>query len=61
MTGSGIFAAGADGEAEEPGSAAAPGRAAPRNYQVLACLLARSREMQWSEFTRLGVFSLALD
>lgn len=55
MTGSGIFAAGADGEAEEPG------RAAPRNYQVLACLLARSREMQWSEFTRLGVFSLALE
>ncbi|KAB8092033.1 hypothetical protein EE612_017781 [Oryza sativa] len=33
MTGSGIFAAGADGEAEETGSAAAPGRAAPRNYQ----------------------------
>ncbi|KAF0911870.1 hypothetical protein E2562_012350 [Oryza meyeriana var. granulata] len=33
MTGSGIFAAGADGEAEEPGSAATTGRATPRNYQ----------------------------
>lgn len=38
MTGSGIFAAGANGDAEESGSAAAaatPGRAASRNYQVL--------------------------
>uniref|UniRef100_J3LPC6 DUF4057 domain-containing protein n=1 Tax=Oryza brachyantha TaxID=4533 RepID=J3LPC6_ORYBR len=32
MTGSGIFAAGANGEAEEP-AAAPPARAAPRNYQ----------------------------